>query len=73
MQKRATRLQKDLKDLNYNERLVQLVLPSLSYRRNRAQTYKLINDIDQTASNLSSHNNNTTRGHKYQLFKFRER
>jgi len=49
VQRRATKLFKDIKDLSYKERLVQLGLPSLKYRRVRGdliQLYKIINNVD---------------------------
>ena len=50
VQRRATRIVKELSHLNYNQRIRKLGLPSLEYRRNRAdllQTYKIMNNIDR--------------------------
>ena len=50
VQRRATRLVSDLKNLSYTERLKTLGLQSLIYRRDRAdmiQVYKILNGIDQ--------------------------
>ena len=49
VQRRATKLLKDIRDLPYIERLEALDIPSLKYRRVRAdliQTYKIIHGLD---------------------------
>ena len=49
VQRRATKLVKEIQDLSYRERLMKLGLPSLKYRRYRGdmiQLYKIINHID---------------------------
>ena len=49
VQRRATKILCDIKDYSYQERLLALNLPSLKYRRLRAdliQTFKIIHDID---------------------------
>ena len=49
VQRRATKLLKDIRNLPYTERLEALGIPSLKYRRVRAdliQTYKIIHGID---------------------------
>ena len=48
--RRATRLVKCIKHLPYSERLIALGLPTLKYRRERAdmiQVYKILHDIDK--------------------------
>ena len=50
VQRRATRLVKCIKHLSYSERLKALGLPTLEYRRERAdmiQVYKILHDIDK--------------------------
>ena len=50
VQRRATRMLPGLKDLTYDNRLRLLNLPSLKYRRYRAdmiQTFKILNNIDK--------------------------
>ena len=47
VQRRATKLIPSLQNLTYSERLQNLNLPSLSYRRNRMDlimTYKILNE-----------------------------
>ena len=49
VQRRATKLVKGMENKAYSERLEELKLPSLEYRRKRAdviQTYKIMNNID---------------------------
>ena len=49
VQRRATRIVPSLKGLNYSERLKRLGLPTLEYRRDRAdmvEVYKILNKID---------------------------
>ena len=50
IQRRATRMVNCLKHLPYNERLKKLGIPSLEYRRLRAdviEIYKIVNQIDR--------------------------
>ena len=73
VQRRATKLIPELKTKDYQERLKILGLPTLKYRRLRAdmvQTYKIINNIDKVETNKLFHFHQTnTRGHKYKLYK----
>lgn len=78
VQRRATKLVTALRDLNYSERLKALGLPSLEYRRDRAdmvQVYKILNDIDLIDKNrlftLATYT--ATRGHSFKLLKKRTR
>ena len=78
VQKRATKQVPGLKDLSYEQRLRTLNLPTLAYRRLRGdliETYKILTGkYDQAVSDLFVMNSNqTTRGHKYKLFKKRPR
>ena len=53
-QRRATRMVNSLKGLPYEERLKRLGLPTLEYRRLRAdviEVYKIINQIDRVSIN----------------------
>ena len=66
----------ELKLLSYEERLSHLKLPSLVYRRHRAdmiQTYKILHqeyDLDSSEM-FKSPTDGRTRGHPYKLFKDR--
>ena len=78
VQRRATRLVPSLKGLNYSERLKRLGLPTLEYRRDRAdmvEVYKILNKIDLANKDklfeLATYHQ--TRGHPYKLFKKRAR
>ena len=72
VQRRATKLIPSLKDLEYEERLMKLKLPTLKYRRARGdmiETYKLTSGIyDKTLPNLLVYNTDyVTRGHSKKL------
>ena len=74
IQRRATKLVPEIKDLSYTERLEKLDLASLHYRRFRAdvwETYKIIhNDKTELKNKIFTLNTNTnTRGHQYKLAK----
>ena len=77
VQRRATKLLVQLQNKNYQDRLKRIGLPTLEYRRKRAdliQTYKLIKGIDKTSYNFFSFiEQSKTRGHKCKLFKHRSR
>ena len=78
VQRRATKLVSTLKNLNYSERLKRLGLPTLEYRRERAdlvQTYKILNDIDRLDKDkiFKRAHYAQTRGHNFKLFKQRSR
>ena len=77
VQRRATRFVSNLKTLPYPRRLKTLGLPSLEYRRNRAdmvQLYKILNGIDQVDKDLLfTMSNNPTREHSLKIFKKRYR
>ena len=73
MQRRARRLVPDLRDLSYEERLYNLNLPTLEYRRKRGdliQLYKMIHGMDDIdVTKFVSFSTNTTRGHTLKLNK----
>ena len=78
VQRRAIRLVSSISHLSYSERLRALGLPSLEYRRGRANVihvYKILHDIDKVDKNklftLSEYT--STGGHSLKLFKHRSR
>ena len=75
VEKRATKLIRNIKDLPYSERLKDLNLPSLSYRRRRGdmlQTYKIISGKVNIDKNIFFQFSTTaTRGHRYNIYKQR--
>ena len=78
VQRRATKLVKDLRDKSYETRLKVLNLPSLVYRRKRAdmlQIYRIMSHIDKLDGNkiVMRDLNVRTRGHNFKLFKPRVR
>ena len=77
-QRRATRLIPSLKGLSYPERLRRLGLPTLEYRRERAdvvEVCKILNNIDlvnkEKLFQMAAYR--STRGHLFKLFKRRAR
>ncbi|MCG8045675.1 MAG: reverse transcriptase family protein [Candidatus Thiodiazotropha endolucinida] len=77
VQRRATRLVRSLKGYSYSERLRKLGLPTLEYRRERAdliQVYKILNNIDiLDKDKLFTVVQRATRGHSFKLYKRRSR
>ena len=74
VQKRATKLIRELRHLPYEERLRELDLPSLTYRRLRGdliEVYKLFNNKEDININnfFKISDSATTRGHPYKLHK----
>ena len=72
IQKRATKLVISLKKLSYKDRLMQLNLHTLKYRRLRGdmiEVYKIIRHIydSSVAPNIQLGNTGVTRGNKYKL------
>ncbi len=76
VQRRATRMVPELKNVPYEERLRHLGLPTLVYRRHRAdmiQAFKILHqeyDLDSSKM-FKSPTDDRTRGHSYKLFKER--
>ena len=73
VQRRATKLVPHLKHLSYEQRLVALRLPSLLFRRRRAdmiQVYKIMNVLDRLDPRAFFNRalNERTRGHSQRLF-----
>jgi hypothetical protein len=73
VQRRATRMVPGLRDIEYEERLKKLKLPSLQYRRARGdmiEVYKLLRGHYTTNHNLLElHGISRTRGHNYKIKK----
>ena len=71
VQRRATRLILNIRHLNYSERLKQLKLPSLKFRRLRCdliQTYKIFNKVDNIANFFPTNQNANTRNSLFKIF-----
>ena len=74
IQRRATKLIPELKDMTYTERLKKLKLPSLAHRRRRGdmiQTFKIIKGIEDIPSKrfFKLCTSSSTRGHSLKLEK----
>ena len=74
MQRRATRRVQNIRHLNYTDRMKELGLPSLQYRRSRAdliEVFKILNGIDKCDKDqlFRVQTNQRTRGHTQKLFK----
>ena len=74
VQQRATRLIPDVKHLSYEERLKTLKLPSLEYRRQRAdllQIYKIMHGLEAVERNdiFEIIKESRTRGHRLKIRK----
>jgi len=72
VQRRATKMLPDIKELSYEDRLIFLQLPSLKFRRIRGdliQAFKIINNVDNIdASKFFTFNTNTTRNSTKKIF-----
>lgn len=78
VQRRATRLCDEIKNLKYEDRLKAMKLPSMYYRRERGdmiQVYKILNGKDRLDGNkiIPLCENTLTRGHSKKLKKKRAR
>ena len=74
VQRRATKIVPGIRDLPYRERLQQLKLPSLVYRRKRGdmiQTYKILHGLEDIPENslLKLAEKGPARGHSLKLQK----
>jgi ribonuclease P/MRP protein subunit RPP40 len=74
VQHRATKLVQGLGELSYEDRLKQLNLPTLAYRRMRAdilQTFRILNGFDNLKASdfFALNTNNITRGHHMKILK----
>jgi hypothetical protein len=74
VQRRATKLIKEIKELSYTERLKYLNLDSLLFRRKRQdmiQVYRIVNRIDNINPNLffNLSQSSNTRGHPFKITK----
>ena len=74
VQRRATKLLKNISQLSYKDRLLHLGLPSLEYRRNRAdmlQVFKIVHNYDKISNTelLRLSKYSRTRGHNFKLQK----
>ena len=73
VQRRATKLVRELRDLPYQERIKNLNLPSLSFRRKRGDMitlYKMINGLMKTEGIIQiPERRHQTRGHHLRLVK----
>ena len=74
LQRRATKLIPNLKDLTYTERLQTLKLPTLIYRRTRGdmiETYKILKIYNENVTPVIKLNAATTRGNRLKMLWFR--
>jgi hypothetical protein len=72
--RRATKCVPGLSDLEYEERLRRMKVPSMNYRRIRGdliEMYKYTNGLYDTKEPFERHVNSRTRGHSHKLFKER--
>ena len=73
VQRRATKLVPELKNLSYEERLRELNLPSLAHRRRRGDmivTYKLMTgQMNINKDNFLKISSLTTRGYQFKIYK----
>ena len=73
IQRRATKLVKDISSLSYEERIRQLGIPTLIYRRERAdmiQLFKIMNFYDHAElHSITIASDSSTRGHQHKLVK----
>ena len=71
VQRRATKSVPGLKDLSYKERLQELDMPTLAFRRLRGsmiEVYKLLNTYDKDVATKLPIKETSTRGHNLKIF-----
>ena len=78
VQRRCTKMVPALRNMPYHERLRALGLPTLAYRRRRAdmvQVYRIMHGIDNVDASkfFSAAQTHNTRGHNKKIFKKRTR
>ena len=78
VQTRATKLVTNISELSYEERLRKLGIPTLQYRRLRAdmlQVFKIVQGVDKIDPGhfFTFATDTRTRGHKYQILKKRSK
>lgn len=74
VQRRATKIVKEISSLSYEERLKNLGLPTLIYRRERAdmvQLFKIMNGFDKAELSIKVVTESVTRGHQHKIEKRR--
>ena len=74
VQRAATKLVPELRDLTYEERLKEMALPTLERRRVRGDlisVYRMVNGMDKMGEDLLKLDTGTTRGHSKKLKKER--
>ncbi|MCU7801386.1 MAG: reverse transcriptase family protein, partial [gamma proteobacterium symbiont of Lucinoma myriamae] len=74
VQRRATKLVKSIKNKSYTDRIRDLGIPSLQYRRIRAdmvEVYRIINGIDYCDKDklFTLQQSDRTRGHRFKMYK----
>ena len=78
VQRRATKLVPELRNVDYSQRLKILKLPSMQYRLRRGdmiQVYKIVKGLDRVPSEMffkfcdASDDMRQTRGHNWKIFK----
>ena len=77
VQRRASKMVPELKNLEYPQRLMKLNLPTMTYRRKRGdmiELYKIMNGLyDEEVAPQPSRREGSTRGHSLKIFKERAR
>ena len=74
VQRAATKMAPELRDLNYEERLKEMELGTLESRRERGDLiniFKMVNGLDRTGEDLLNRDTSVTRGHGRKLKKER--
>ena len=74
VQRAATKMAPELKDLKYEERLREMDITTLERRRERGDlinVYRMVHGMDKTGEDLLKRDTGVTRGHKWKLKKER--